>query len=485
MGLVSRATVARVTNRRTALWLFGVCVLIYAGTAKGVLEQVDDVAMLRVTRSIVQDASVAVAFDTPGAMPGVDGRFYTRYGLGQSLLAIPFYLVGARLPDIVPTTNLFDPHGFVTANPTAFAVTGVGILTTSASVALLYLTCRAIGCGKAGALATALALGLGTFAWFYARTYMSEPPSMFFALLAFYGLVRYSARPRVIWLFVSGAATGAMLLLRIANAVLLPPMGIWLLWIMWRHGRMPLRVGALAAWVLPIFASLLAIAAYNAIRFGTILETGYADQAQAFDTPLYVGLYGLLFSSGKSLFLYAPILLGAVVGWFRLRRAQSTIAWPIAALVITYVLFYARYDWWYGGGPWGPRFITVILPFLCIPLALLVDRPSSTPKTVALAVLAALSVSVQLLSILVPYLPYEAVMAQDDANYERLLFHPAYSPLVVHARAFLHQSYPPDIAFTYYPAPGLAPAQAALLLLAACLLIAGLRLVHLRSPRAI
>ena len=39
VGLVSRAAEARVTDRRTALWLFGLFLLVYNGTAKGILEQ--------------------------------------------------------------------------------------------------------------------------------------------------------------------------------------------------------------------------------------------------------------------------------------------------------------------------------------------------------------------------------------------------------------------------------------------------------------
>jgi hypothetical protein len=260
-----------------------------------------------------------------------------------------------------------------------------------------------------------------------------------------------------------------MLLLRIANAVLLPPLGVWLLYIVWRHCSLRTRFGALTAWLLPIVACVAVIATYNWVRFGTILETGYADQAHAFDTPLYVGVYGLLFSSGKSLFVYAPILLASVVAWFRLRRVR----WLLAALVLMYLVFYARYDWWYGGGPWGPRFMAVILPFVCLPLATLGAR--SRLAWLSLAALAALSVGIQLLSILVPYLPYEAVMAQDDANYERLLFHPAYSPVLVHVRALLHHTYPPDLAFSYYPLVWLGAVQAALLLAAAGVLITGVR----------
>src|SRR5438067_11319760 len=122
-----------------------------------------------------------------------------------------------------------------------------------------------------------------------------------------------------------------------------------------------------------------------------------------------------------------------------------------------------------------------ILPFLCIPLATLVAR--SRVRWLTIGALAAASVGIQLLSILVPYLPYEAVMAQDDANYDRLLFHPAYSPVLVHARALLHHTYAPDLAFTYYPSLWLGAAQAAALLGAAALVvIGGVHLLRFRAP---
>jgi 4-amino-4-deoxy-L-arabinose transferase-like glycosyltransferase len=472
-------------DRRTTLALFILFLFLYVGTAKGVLEHVDDLAMLRVTQSIVRDTSVAVPPDTPGAMAGVDGRFYTRYGLGQSLLAIPFYVLGSLLPADVPTANIFDPHGFVVANPIAFSVTALGILSAAGSVALVFLSCRALGFGPPESVLASLSLGLGTFAWFYARTFMSEPTSMFTALLAFYGLLRFSACFRVradlsgsikplAWLALSGVGAGLAILLRIANVVLLPIFGLWLLWMLWRLRwyRLRLLLAAMTAWLLPIVVCGAIVAAYNALRFGTVFETGYAEQAVAFETPLYIGLYGLLLSSGKSLFVCAPITLAGVAGWLQLcRRRHSVISWVVGALVGTYVVFYARYDWWYGGGPWGPRFLTVILPFICLCIAALLGGPLRPLTWLALGTLALLSVGVQLLSILMPYLPYEAVMEQDPANYDRLLFNPAYSPLVVQARSLLRGVYPLDLAFTYYPVDWLAWLQIAALVAAVCLLL--------------
>src|SRR5215813_5777402 len=185
-----------------------------------------------------------------------------------------------------------------------------------------------------------------------------------------------SRGPRGAWLVLSGTAAGLAVLLRVANVVLLPALALWLVWVLWRNLQpRGARVIAwnLAAWLLPIVALTAVVAAYNAVRFGTIFETGYAEQAVAFTTPLYVGLYGLLLGSGKSLFVYAPIALAGVAGWFALRHRSPSVACLLATLVGIYIIFYARYDWWYGGGPWGPRFLTVMLPFLGLPLALVFE----------------------------------------------------------------------------------------------------------------
>jgi len=467
---------------RAALWLFLTFCLIYLGTARGVLDTVDDVAMLRVTESLVTQASFAVAPDTPGAMQGIDGRLYTRYGVGQSLLAAPFYLAASRIPAEPPRLAPYDPHGFVMASPAAFAVTLIGMLSTAATVAIVYLTSRELRIGHIAALAAALALGLGTFAWHYGRTFMSEPPSMLACALAFYALVRYTQHGHIRWAIIGGLAAAALVVLRIGNGALLPALGLYLVWVSARRRQ----VIPVVAWLVPIVASGTLLALFNVARFGTPIETGYADQAQAFTTPLFVGLYGLALSSGKGVVMYAPIVVAGVVGWVHLCRRQATVATMVALLVVSYVAFYARFDWWYGGGPWGSRFLVVILPLLCLGVGALVDSRLSRGAWLALGALAALSVAVQILSLVVPYLPYEAQMVQDEINYDRLLWNPNYSPIVAHARSLIRREYPVDLAFTYYPWPWLAWLQLAALTTGCALLLAGGRsaLLPRRHTRA-
>ena len=97
---------------------------------------------------------------------------------------------------------------------------------------------------------------------------------------------------------------------------------------------------------------------------------GYGPAAAHLGGTIWVGVYGLLFSAGHSMFLYAPMLLAAAVGWIPLWRTRRRIAMAIALIVVPYVLFHARLPYWHGGGCWSPRYIANILPFLMVGLPL-------------------------------------------------------------------------------------------------------------------
>src|SRR5204862_342052 len=63
--------------------------------------------------------------------------------------------------------------------------------------------------------------------------------------------------------------------------------------------------------------ALLGHLVYDLARFGNPFETGYGAQATlaAYTTPMVVGLYGLLISSGKGVLWFAPALSSAPWGW--------------------------------------------------------------------------------------------------------------------------------------------------------------------------
>ena len=457
---------------RHALWLFVSFVFLYLSTSTGVLDFGDDWSMLQVTSSIVDRSQIDVPQTTPGSVPGADGRYYSKYGLGQSLLAVPFYVAGMRLSTLAGIPS-FDGKHFGQATPLTYVLTMLGVVATAASVALLFLCCLTLGFDRRASALAALALGLGTFAWYWSRTFMTEPPSMLLLLLAFYAQLRDARRPSPAWLAVAGTALGYALLLRMGNLIVLPGFGLWLAFELWPPARGIRQSAArLAAWLVPVAAGIAGVAAYNVARFGSISDTGYGSASAHLGGAMWVGVYGFLFSPGRSMFVYAPILLVAVAGWFHLWRTRRRIAIVMVGIVVPYVLFHSRLPYWEGGGCWSPRYIATILPFFLLGLAALVDGSVRRGTWVTTAALAVASVCVQMLGVLVPCIPYAMEMSA-SGSLEKVMWHPAYAPLVEHARRLVQLQDPISLAPWYFNSSRLGWLQglefaAAAVLLALC-----------------
>ena len=109
---------------------------------------------------------------------------------------------------------------------------------------------------------------------------------------------------------------------------------------------------------------------YNAIAFANPFEQGYG--AKPFDTPVATGLYGLLLSPSRGLFIYAPYLLFAVAALVRAWRAPGEVATRLRAFGLVslgMLLLYATYTEWWGGRVFGARFLDDLAPLLFAALA--------------------------------------------------------------------------------------------------------------------
>jgi hypothetical protein len=441
------------TDGAAAACLVVAFTFVYLSTAKGVLEYGDDWSMLYVTSALVDHLGADVPADSPGAVPGIDRRFYSKYGIGQSLTAVPFYLAGRELAGI--RGHQIAANGqLLQATELTFAVTTVSVLATATTVGLLFLTCRALGFSTRASFVTAAALGIGTFAWHYSRTFMTEPSSMLALLASTYLLLRWRLRPRPLTLALSGIAAGVTILLHLSTVVALPALGVWLLWTSWNERRGLTRtLVAAAIWGSPIVVAILVVATYNALRFGHIGETGYGSPTAALVHPVWVGLYGFLLSPGKSVFVYAPILLASAAGWGRLWRRDPTVATVVTVSIVCYLTFHAGLSYWWGGGAWGPRYAAILLPLMLLGLPALIDGGLGKWGWAALMALGVASVFVQCASVFVPYIPYEARMEATPALFDEMLWNPAFSPVVYHSVSLLRHEYALDVAFKYYQKP--------------------------------
>lgn len=402
-----------------ALLLFGVYLLSFSGR----LYSQDSMLMLSVTESFVKRGE----FNTDQMWTlykarnelGPAGESYAKTGYGTSLLAVPLYAFALALPDLglVQTTLL--------TSAIVIALTG----------ALVFLAARRLRFSRGVSIATALLFGLATPAWVYAKQFWSEPYSLFTLFAAFFFLLRFRDDSNGRDALLAGIALGLAVATRVTNAALVP----FFAWYGFSAARRDVRARCGFVWfaaALALFA--LSIAWYDWARYGSPLATGYrADEG--FNTPIVLGLYGLLFSPGKGLFVYVPFL--AALPWslgILYRRARREL-FLILAIFFVYLVTFSTWYYWWGGTNWGPRFLVPTLPFLALAIAPAVElaaantinRKARVAFAAIFSALCALSFAIELLGISVPALVYRMRMFRLSPNPEgNAIFLPQFSPLV-------------------------------------------------------
>jgi hypothetical protein len=133
------------------------------------------------------------------------------------------------------------------------------------------------------------------------------------------------------------------------------------------HGFRPARLLAMIAGAAVGIAPLLA---YNDLAFGSPIEQGYG--IKTFATPIQTGLYGLLLSPSRGLFIYTPYLLFAFLALFRAWRWPGAVAGRFRGLSLVWIavlVLYATYSEWWGGRVFGSRFLDDLAPVLFAALA--------------------------------------------------------------------------------------------------------------------
>ncbi len=428
---------------RTARAIVLAAFLGYAFTGGGRIVGSDEVTMLELSRALLHGS---IAVPEGATLAGRDGRPYSKNAAAQAIAALPLTAAAQALS---ATVKLPEPRRTLAVR---FGVSFFNALITAFLLGAFYAAARALGAGGRASFAGAVLLGFTTPLWVYAKSFMAEPLEALGLLLALTGAARAAAgaprAERIAALGVLIAVSSKLSMLPLAIACLLP-----------------LAVGRRRALRLPLFALGVALAGhglYNWARFGNLLETGYGAQATpaAFTTPLLVGLYGLLLSSGKGVLWFAPAIWLAPAGWSAMTSARAAAApdasrrfaaapaagaawaaWGAAATCIVALLLYARFQHWAGDGSYGPRYLVPLLPLAFLPVAFALDHAGAARRRLAWG-LAILGLLVQIGGVGIyfgaqmreagdyPYpLPLDHPRFMSDSH-----FNPAFSPIAGHWR---------------------------------------------------
>jgi hypothetical protein len=87
-------------------------------------------------------------------------------------------------------------------------------------------------------------------------------------------------------------------------------------------------------------------------------------------------LWGLLLGTYRGLFYLSPFLLFSVYGFVLFFRRYPKEAIWFSLTFLFMLLLFSIHIGWFGGGAYGPRYLLSVIPFLVIPVGILLDTPS-------------------------------------------------------------------------------------------------------------
>jgi hypothetical protein len=431
-------------KRHPALWLTIVLAAFYIFLGNGRISSGDGEAMLQVTRALAQQGRLDLQPGTlapvetvlaestypplPYTLVGQDERTYSKYGLGQSLAALPLYLLGMAWQAVTDIDHA--PRS---------AALWLNSLLTAGTAGLLVALARDLDYSTRTGVLLALAFALCSPAWVYTHSFFSEPLVTFCLAGATLSAVRLAKGDRGHWLVLASGALGLALLTRVNAVAALPAFGLYVVLIWHARDRLVgVTLGQVTAALLAFSLGAGLMLLYNVIRTGGPMDFGY--HTPNWQTPLLRGLYGLTFSPGKGIVWYAPVIM---LGLFGLRPFFRQ--WPREALLCTgvsagYLLLHSVYTHWAGGWCWGPRLVLPALPFLLLPACALLDQ-HKLPRAaeLALALILVLGLVVQIPAVGGSYaLTLQRTYQASPAEfYNRVYDQPRYSPLIGQWTSFL------------------------------------------------
>jgi hypothetical protein len=301
----------------------------------------------------------------------VDGRVYSNKAPGVALAGLPAYVLGRAIagPPSAATMRM-------TANAMRFLAATVPLLL------LVWAMARAaarLGAprGRIDVTVFALLFASPLFAYGLLNFSHALTAAALFGAWALLFIEPHNSRN----VYAAGALIGLATISEYPCAIA----GVVLIACAWR------RAPRIIAGALP-FAIGLAI--YDKLLFGSVfaLSSGNERNAQ-FRAMAREGLFGislpqpstllrLLFDPSRGLFIFAPILLVALVALPRAWRALPRDAFLALVLVpAALIVFYSGYPNWHGGWSVGPRYLVPAIPFLLFPL---VFAASSVVEWIAL-----------------------------------------------------------------------------------------------------
>ena len=320
---------------------------------------------------------------------GRGGRLYSWYGIGQSLLLLPADLLGTWM-ERWPIFSDYSDDPEVRSIVVSY-ITNILVSVLTALVAFRLL--RQLRFSMKESVAGVLALMFCTTHLHYTQNMMENNYIMLLTLTGFSFQYEWLRADSQRSLFIGSCALGLNLLTRLTTGLDLIAAGIFVLLALWFEGVRGRRLWrcliAYSKVATPVYIFFLGVdRAYQFYRFGSFTNTYVAIFAREYrqrdpslpanfpwSTPFHVGVLGALFQPEKSILLFDPLLVLAILLlaylWKRLTPEVRAYGVTSLFLLLAYISFYARYTYWSGDFAWGDRYVSTaveLVTLVAVPL---------------------------------------------------------------------------------------------------------------------
>jgi len=332
----------------------------------------DPAARLKITQSIVDHGDIQMRltaeeledprFLPDGRIQGPDGKYYARFfGLGQTLVFVPSYYFSRHVLHI-ESDKLIRSLIAVTLFPLILGLTAV----------FFFLLLREFNVSPTKCYIGSILLIFGTGLWELSRECQDGSQLALLFTLAALGLRKYQKTALLRYLFLAAFAMGYGFITRSDTAPTILCFLVFTSWLITRHNRTVHGQASFWKKTFPFFLVAAAMLpflfieiAYNLKRFGHPISS----YSREFSVEIFmIGFKGLLYSPGKSFFLYNPIMLLFIPGLFILwRRRRPWVVYIVAGFTGCFLL-HAAVTNFHGNICWGPRYLLRYLPLLFIPV---------------------------------------------------------------------------------------------------------------------
>ncbi len=355
----------KINTKLCSLFIFSVVFLVYLFSKN--ITSFDSKWSIYTTLSIINEGNIdlneykdILESNNYFSIKEIDGKYYTWFPVGVSIIALPFVLIINTALKLLLTFPCFQTEfsNFVSQLPYPF----INIIEEMIASIIVALCCGIIFLilnqklhSKVQSILLTFIFAFCTSSWSTAsRGLWQHGPSMLMLTIALYLIQLSKNNPRLIQ-YVS-LPLAFSYIIRPTNSI---PIFFLTIFVLLNAKRYFFRY---LLWGVIIIAPFIV---FNLNVYHAILSPYYLPSRIGVSSCFFEAFVGNILSPARGLFIYSPILLFFVYGVFLKikQREFKNLDFALLSIIILHWITISSFPHWWAGHSFGSRFFSDVIPF--------------------------------------------------------------------------------------------------------------------------